>query len=86
MQCAGIDNDWIFRDNLTAFLYLVARRAKYDLLSEEVQAIELGVRGTNQERERCYTVELAGDQQVRVSFVIDSGNGEDRRRTRVLRV
>ena len=74
MQRVAIGNDWLFPDNLAPFLCFVARHAKYDLLPEEVRAIELGVRETDQERDRWYDYEFAGDQGVRLSFATDPGS------------
>jgi hypothetical protein len=74
MQRVAIGNDWFFRDNLAPFLRFVAGRAKYDLLPEEVQAIQLGIRETNQERDRWYDYEFAGANTVRLSFAIDPGS------------
>jgi hypothetical protein len=74
MQRVAIGNDWFFRDNLAPFLRFVATRAKYDLLPEEMQAIELGVRETDQERSRWYDYEFTGHQIIRLSFAIDPGS------------
>jgi hypothetical protein len=74
MQRVAIGNDWFFRDNLAPFLRFVAIRAKYDLLPEEIQAIQLGVRETDQERERWYDYEFTGDRMIRLSFATDPGS------------
>ena len=74
MQRVAIGNDWFFRDNLAPFLRFAAGRAKYDLLPEEVQAVELGIRETDQERDRWYDYQLAGANTVRLSFAIDLGS------------
>jgi hypothetical protein len=73
MQRVAIGNNWFFDDNLAPFLHFVAGRAKYDLLPEEEQAIKLGVRETDQERQRWYDYEFAGEKLVRLSFAIDPG-------------
>jgi hypothetical protein len=74
MQRVAIGNNWFLRDNLAPFVRFVAGRATYDLLPEEMQAIEVGVRETDQERERWYDYELTGDRSVRLSFAIDPGS------------
>jgi hypothetical protein len=74
MERVTIGNDWFFRDNLSPFLRFVAGRARCELLQEEVQAIEQGVRETDQEQDRWYDYAFDGDTPVRLSFAIDPGS------------
>src|SRR4051794_17674417 len=74
MQRVAIGNNWFFDENLVPFLRFVAVRAKYDLLPEEEQAIKLGIRETDQERQRWYDYEFAGEKLVQLSFAIDPGS------------
>lgn len=74
MQTVTIGDDWFFRDNFVPFLRFVAGRAKYDLLPEEEQAMEMGVRETDREQNRWYDYEFAGANTVRLWFAIDPGS------------
>jgi hypothetical protein len=74
MQRVAIGNNWFFDANLVPFLRFVAGRAKYDLLPEEEQAIKLGIRETDQERQRWYDYEFPGETLVRLSFAVDPGS------------
>lgn len=68
-----IGNAWIHSGNLTPFLRFVADRAKYELSEDEVEAIEFGVRSTDQEADRWFTYEFAGANSVNLWFAIDPG-------------
>ncbi len=66
--------NWIFRDtNLVAFLESVAALSGYDLLPDEISAIEYGVRVTDQERDQWYQYAFAGKSPVSLSIAADPG-------------
>jgi hypothetical protein len=66
-------SDWIFEDNLTAFLTIVAEHAGYDLLADETTAVLHGVRDSDSEAGRWYEYEFTNDRFVKLRFARDIG-------------
>lgn len=65
--------DWIFDDNLKAFLTVLSWEAKYDADPDEFSIIELGVRETDAEAHRWYSYEFTGRDRIAFSLAVDPG-------------
>ena len=74
MQRVTIGKTWIFDGNLLPFVRFVAQRANCELFPEELEAIRLGVRETNHERDLWYAYEFQGAVAVSLSFAIEPGS------------
>ncbi len=65
--------DWLFKDNLQAFLTVLSWLASYDIAPDELAVIEDGVRGTDADKNQWYDFEFAGKKRVKFSLAIDPG-------------
>ncbi len=55
---------WVFRENLDAFLRLLAHAVGYDYSEDDGAAIEGGVDSTNAETGDWFVYEIAGSQCI----------------------
>ena len=65
--------NWLFQDNLDAFLTVLCWLTDYDVAPDELAIIANGVRETNAEANQWYGHEFAGKQHVEFSLAVDPG-------------
>jgi hypothetical protein len=66
--------DWIWEENLEAFVQVTARLAAYSSFDEDDwAAIQFGIRDTDVERDLWYEYSLPGVHSIKLKFARDIG-------------
>src|SRR5438105_7260139 len=72
---AMVAESWVLLDNLRPFALFLVNCVGYDLLPEEMAAIEFGVRESDAEVGRWYEYEFAGPSPLGLRLGRDIGSG-----------
>ncbi len=65
--------EWLYRENLAAFISVLGWLAEYDTAPDELTAIDYGVRETNAEADQWYEYEFVGLHRIAFSLAADPG-------------
>ncbi len=65
--------DWVFAENLRPFLQSIGWFVGYDLDPDDWTAICHGIESTDQEADRWFDYELAGQQRAALWLALDPG-------------
>jgi hypothetical protein len=65
---------WIFEPNLVPTLLLLSHCIKYDVSSNDLDAIEYGLTSTSSEQDVWWTYQLTGDKIIDMEFARDEEN------------
>ncbi|AFD08606.1 hypothetical protein [Solitalea canadensis] len=65
---------WIFEPDLNCTLLLIAHVAKYDIDSDDLNAIIYGLTSTSQEKDIWWTYQFVGNKIIDLCFARDDDN------------
>ena len=67
---------WIFEPNLVWTLLLLSHLAKYDVDSDDLNAIKYGLTSTSKEQNIWWNYQLTGNKTIDLRFALDEENTE----------